>query len=191
MIRQVHPRNPGGAAEGLALPKGPLDLTDLTAAPRFGLKGSGSTAWLVGHGEALPEVNRLAEWQGMRLLRLGREDLLLLAEDAGEALDRTLDSWRAYPGPRGWSAWREEGWAWFRLSGPALDEAMARLCAVDLRPTIFPGDRIAQTRICGVEAVVLRGGRGFDILFDIALTAHLIGRVTAATHDLWQREMKP
>jgi sarcosine oxidase subunit gamma len=48
---------------------------------------------------------------------------------------------------------------------------MARLCAVDLRPEHFGLDRIAQTRVASIEAVVTRSADGFDILFDISLAA--------------------
>lgn len=189
-VRPVYPRDPGGGAEGLPIPAGPLALADLTTAPRFGLKGAGSAAWLAGKGAVLPAVNGIVEWRGMRLLRLGREDLLLLAEGEGGALAQTVSAWQSEPGPRGWSAWREEGWAWFRLSGLALDAAMARLCALDLRPAAFGANRIAQTRISGVEAVLFRSAAGFDILFDITLTAHVIGLIAAATSDLLQMEQQ-
>ena len=189
--RKVYPRDPGGAAEGLALPTGPLAVADLTAVPRFGLKGAGSAGWLAAQGAGLPGVNGIAEWRGMRILRLGREDLLLLAEGAAGALAQTNADWEAEAGPRGWPSWREEGWAWVRLSGPATGEAMARLCALDLRPAAFGDERIAQTRFGGVEVVLFRSGACFDILFDITLTAHVIGLIATVADDLCRMEHEP
>jgi sarcosine oxidase, subunit gamma len=143
----VFPFEPGGAAHGTALPAAAIMLTDLTASPRFGLKGGGSAAWLTEHGVALPAINRIGNHRGMRVLRLGNEDILLLAEDAGEALAELRSAWEGDSGPKGYSSWREEGWAWMRLSGPALAEAMSQLCALDLRADRFGADDIAQTRV--------------------------------------------
>lgn len=179
----VFPLSAGGAAHGLALPAGALSVSDLTALPRFGLKGAGSAAWLEAAGAPVPGINALADWRGLRLLRLGREDLLVLGDKGGD-LAALRGDWEATTGPRGWSSWREEGWAWFRLEGPALAEAMARLCALDLRPAAFGSAAIAQTRVGGIEAVLLRTGPAFDVLFDITLTATMARILAEATHDL-------
>ena len=82
----VFPFMPGGAADGTRLATGAVVLGDLTAHPRFGLKGGGSAAWLTAHGIALPALNRIGSWRGTRVLRLGNEDILLLAEGADNAL---------------------------------------------------------------------------------------------------------
>lgn len=184
----VHPRDAGGAAEDCALAAGPLTLTDLTAAPRFGIKGAGSAGWFTALGVALPKVNGVVDWGGMRLVRLGREDLVLLAEGAAGALHEIRSAWEAATGPRGWNAWRDEGWAWLRLAGPALDEAMTRLCALDLRSAAFGAERVAQTRLSGVEVILFRYAQGFDILFDISLTAHLLRLIADTAMDLTPTE---
>src|SRR5262245_41827245 len=128
---------PGGAADATPLPVGAIALTDLTAVPRFGLKGAGSADWLTAKGISLPAVNRIASHRGMRVLRLGNEDIVLLTEKDGQPLSELVNSWHDEPSPKGYSSWREEGWAWMHLSGPRLAEAMSRLCALDLRPGRF------------------------------------------------------
>ena len=65
----VFPFMAGGAADGTTLPSGAVALSDLTACPRFGLKGGGSAAWLTAHGIALPALNRIGVYRGMRILR--------------------------------------------------------------------------------------------------------------------------
>lgn len=181
---RVFPFSPQGAAADTPLPAGPVVLTDLTARRRFGLKGQGSAAWLAAQGVALPAVNRIGRHEGMLVLRLGREDIVVLAEDVPEALDRLTETWRSDAGPRGYSSWRDEGWAWMRLSGPQAEDAMASLCAVDLRVGRFGSDEIAQTRVGAVEAVTFRHGGGFDMLFDIAASAFFARAVAAASrHD--------
>lgn len=179
----VFPLSAAGSAQGTTLPAGPLTVSDLTAKPRFGLKGAGSLAWLEAAGAPVPGFNGIADWRGLRVLRLGREDFLLLGDQGGD-LAALRGEWESTTGARGWSSWREEGWAWFRLDGPALPEAMARLCALDLRPEAFGNTAIAQTRVGGIEAVLFRTGPAFDILFDITLTATMARILAATTHDL-------
>lgn len=176
---RVLPFMSGGAADGTKLPSAAVVLTDLTASPRFGLKGGGSAGWLASQGVPLPAINRIAAWRGMRILRLGNEDILLLAEDAGDARAEVKSAWDGDTAAKGYSSWREEGWAWMRLSGPCLAEAMSRLCALDLRAGHFGAEDIAQTRVGHIEAVTLRSQAGFDVLFDITASAFFARAVAA------------
>jgi sarcosine oxidase subunit gamma len=175
----VFPFMAGGAAHSTKLPSGAVELSDLTASPRFGLKGGGSAAWLTAHGIALPALNRIGAYRGMRILRLGNDDILLLAEGAGGALAELKAVWASDSRPKGYSSWREEGWAWLRISGPQAPQAMARLCAVDLRADKFGADDIAQTRVGQIEAVTFRSQAGFDVLFDVTASAYF-ARTAAA-----------
>jgi sarcosine oxidase subunit gamma len=180
MACAVFPFMRGGAADGAKLSAGAVVLSDLTASPRFGLKGGGSAAWLAAQGLPLPAVNRIGAWRGMHILRLGGEDILLLAEGAGEALAEVKAAWESDTGPKGYSSWREEGWAWMRISGSRTPQAMDRLCALDLRADKFGADDIAQTRVGHIEAVTLRSQAGFDVLFDVTASAYF-ARTVAAT----------
>lgn len=172
----------GAAAERVALlgQHHGLNLRDLTAVPRFGIKGPGAADWFVAVGIELPVVNRHASHRGLRILRLGRNDILCLAQDgsAGELAQLQAD-WDRAAAPKGYSSWRDEGWAWFHLDGPNNGAVMATLCALDLRAHRFAAEEIAQTRFAHVDAVLLRAGEGFDVLFDITLTAYVI----AAIHE--------
>ena len=176
---RMFPFSEGGAALGAPLPNGLVTLTDLTGQPRFGIKGSGSSTWLQAQGVPVPAVNRIAMFRNMRVLRLGHEDFVLLAERSGEELADLVAAWHTETGPRGYQSWREEGWAWMHLSGPQVAAAMARLCAIDLRPARFAGNEIAQTRVGGIEAALFRSGTGFDLLFDITISAYFARVVTA------------
>ena len=184
----IFPFEPGGAAHGTALPSGDVALTDLTDRPRFGLKGGGSAAWLAAHGVALPAVNRIGSHRGLRVLRLGNEDILLLGEDAGKALAELRSAWESDSGPKGYSSWREEGWAWMRLSGPAIAEAMSQLCALDLRADRFGAEDIAQTRVGHIEAVTVRAPGGFDVLFDITASAYFARTVSSVARHGTQHQ---
>lgn len=183
---RIFPFMPGGAAHGMALPAGAVALTDMTARARFGLKGPGSADWLTRQGVPLPSVNRIGFHGDARVLRLGREDIVLLAEGAGETLAKLETAWHADAASKGYSSWREEGWAWMRLSGPGLDEGMSRLCALDLRHSHFGADEIAQTRVGHVEAVLFRSGGAFDVLFDITVSAFFARTVAVVTKHCTQ-----
>lgn len=177
---RLFPFAPGGAAADMPLPHGRITLTDLSAKPRFGIKGPGTADWLTAQGLALPAINHIGTHDGMRVLRLGTDDVLFLAEESAASLGRLTGRWREASGARGYSAWREEGWVWLRLSGADAGDLMARLCAVDLRPDRFAPDRIAQTRVASIEAVVTADRDGFDLLFDTALAAFFVRALDTA-----------
>lgn len=174
-MRRVFPLSPDGpAAEYTSLigAHDGLTIADRTAWPRFGVKGPGAADWLKAAGVKLPAANRLASVDGMTVLRLGGNDITILGDP--ERLGPLADlqaRWTTATGPKGYSSWREEAWAWLTLSGPALDETLARHCAVDLRPGRFADDQIAQTRFTHHDAVVIRRGGEANVLFDIASTA--------------------
>ncbi|MBT6542847.1 MAG: hypothetical protein HOL77_01960 [Rhodobacteraceae bacterium] len=182
---RIYPLNKGGAAEGIALAQGPVQLTDLTDAPRFGLKGRGSADWVASQGRALPEVNRISDG----LLRLGKEDLVVIV-----GADALRAVWHAASAPKGYNAWREETWAWLHLSGPRLEDLMAKICPVDLSTRAFGEGQIAQTRVGYVEAILWRdthGGQpGFSVFFDIAATAFFANAITTAMTEFREAALK-
>lgn len=190
-MTRVWPLSPGGAAEAEAALLGPargLTVTDRTAWPRFGIKGPGAADWLAAAGLTLPEANRIATAPGMRILRLGGNDVTILGDPADPApLAALRTRWEAAAGPKGWSSWREEGWAWLHLAGPTLAGVLARLCTLDLRPGRFAVDAIAQTRVAGLDAVLIRRGDGAEILFDITATAAVLRDVAQAARDAAER----
>lgn len=192
-MRRVVPLSDiGSAADCIALLKGngPVILSDLTACARFGLKGPGADTWFAERG-ALPAINRWMVRDGARLLRLGERDLIVLADPAApEPVHALRAVWEA--GGLSHSSWREETWAWLRLSGTAAFDVAARLSAVDLRPRSFGPDDILQTRFAHLDAVLLRTGQGteagLDILFDIAATTQVVRDIAGAIqrHEVFQ-----
>ena len=180
----VYPLQRDGAAEDATALLGGLEsltIEDRTSHPRWGIKGPGSADWLAAHGLTLPLVNRHMLIHGMRLLRLGRNDITVLAKPgtAGPLANLRHD-WERSSGPKGYSSWREESWAWLALSGDALDAALERLCAIDLRPGRFAADQLALTRFAHVDAVVFRSGASVQVLFDITATAAVLRTIRQA-----------
>ena len=189
----IYPLQQGGAASdsiGALAPDDALTVHDLTAAPRFGIKGMGSAAWFAAQGISLPAINRHNVQHGVHLLRLGTNDIVCLSTTPnGTEIADLRRSWNDAASPKGYVSWREEGWAWLRLTGTALGGAMARLCALDLRPSSFAGDEVAQTRFAYMDAIVFRSAAGFDILFDITLTAHVLTAIEVARHAVQSRDV--
>ena len=181
---KVFPLSPGGAAEAEIPLLGEafgLVVAERTPWPRFGIKGPGAADWLTGAGFALPAPNRIATLPGMAALRLGGNDVTILGDPAFPApLAALRGRWEGASGPKGWSSWREEGWAWLHLSGPALPGVLARLCAVDLAPERFGADAIAQTRFAHLDAVVIRRDASAEVLFDITASAVCLRDLRAA-----------
>lgn len=190
----LFPLQHGGAASdsiGALAPDHALTVLDLTPAPRLGIKGMGSAAWFAAQGMSLPAINRLAVQRGVLLLRLGANDIVCLStsQDGAQIADLHR-SWNDGTSPKGYLSWREEGWVWLRLTGTALDSVMARLCALDLRSNKFADDEVAQTRLAHTDAVVFRSAAGFDILFDITLTAHVLAAIEVARHAVQSRDAR-
>lgn len=179
---QIWPLSQGGSASDMrALLSANTDLhvTDLTALPRFGLKGPGAAEWFGAQGFDLPQVNRTVQQNGVTILRLGGRDIMVLADpEAPEHLSDLMSRWQAVS--QGHSSWREEAWAWLRLTGPAAADILSRLTAFDIRDTAFEADAIAQTRVAHMDMVMLRNDAGFDLMFDIASTAQVMHDIDTA-----------
>ncbi|ANT53296.1 hypothetical protein [Mesorhizobium amorphae] len=112
---------------------------------------------------------------GTSVLRLGQQDVLLTAPPGGSGarLRELRKAWHDSEIPsKGYEAYRDEGWAWFVISGPAAPALMRRISMADLRPESLKPAHLAQTRALHLDAVVARfdrfGAVSYDIFFDIA-----------------------
>lgn len=152
-------------------------VVDCTGGERFGLRGPGTLAWIAAEGLAVPGTvnSALTLPCGTSILRLGAQEVLLAAP-AGEGGARLRDLRVAWQGstlsPRGHDAFRDEGWAWFVVSGEAAPLLMSRISEADLRPRSMKVGQIAQTRALHQDAVIARldrfGAVSYDIFLDIA-----------------------
>ncbi|WFF40157.1 sarcosine oxidase [Salinicola endophyticus] len=178
-----------GDAESPARFSGPTDegfrldhcgLADLSALPRFGLRGAQAAAALAERGYRLPdEPNRCRiQDDGSRLARLSSTEYLLLGSlaDAGQRVSMTAQDWATltpgcYPLPR------QDSHAWLVLTGASTARVMAKLCGVDLDAPAFPAGHIAQTSVARVDAIVIRDALGelpcLHLLVDSASAAYL------------------
>lgn len=164
-----------------------LDLTDI---PRVGFRGMDSATFLSGKGYELPgQPNRaIRQADGTLVLQLSNTEYFLLgsqidegARIAQEERNWTLNDTANYLLPR------QDSHAWVALHGPRIAEVMAKICGVDLRPSVFPAGHIAQTQVARVTAVVANTGsegkQRFELLFDRCSHEYFIEAVMDALSE--------
>jgi sarcosine oxidase subunit gamma len=164
-----------------------LALCDLSGLPRMGVKGRQTGKWLTTQGLSVPtEPNRaLQQDDGLLLAMLADNEGLVLGdmEQRGrnvERLTRALqDTEEPSEPPTRILVPRQHGQAWFRVTGREMAAAMAKLCAVDLRPAYFHNLQVAQTSVARLNTIVIR-----DDLIDIP-AVHLLSDVASAGY-LWE-----
>ncbi|MBX9605504.1 MAG: hypothetical protein K2Y51_04725 [Gammaproteobacteria bacterium] len=163
-------------------------LADQTHLPRLGLKGRGAADWLAAAGVTVPDAPNLwlRDATGVRVARLGAQDFLLEAEAEadGAALARLAAAWSADSGRRGQLVPRQHALASFLVGGERAADLFVRLCAVDLRPTHFAVDAVAQTQVALTTAIVLRDtdiAPRYRLYVDTSLALYLWDRLHEVT----------
>lgn len=154
-------------------------LSDLSLRPRVGFRGADTPVTLAGQGWQLPEQANQAQPQadGSLLLRLSSKEFMLLAASQRSAdtinqleLDWEQSSCRHYLLPR------MDSHAWFHLQGPALPQLLAKLCAIDLRPTRFTPGQLVQTSVARNNAILVNSSTDqptFELLCDRATARYM------------------
>ncbi|WP_312795080.1 hypothetical protein [Tianweitania sp.] len=164
-----------------------------TQTDRFGLRGPGTMDWLAEQGLAAPgSVNEAVRLPcGTSVLRLGQQEVLLTAPhgDSGERLRALRQAWHdSQLAAKGYDAYREEGWAWFVVTGPNAQDLMRRISMADLRPTVLKVGQVTQTRALHMDVVIARldhfGAPSYDIFFDIASSEFALEVLTETAEGL-------
>lgn len=152
-------------------------VLECTPTGRFGLRGPGTIDWVTAQGLAVPAAVNRSEVSpcGTTVLRLGQQEVLLTAPvgDGGQRLRDLRQVWLQNPGAaKGFDAYRDEGWAWFVVSGPEAPTLMRRISMADLGPKNLAVNDVAQTRALHLDVVIARldrfGAVSYDIFLDIA-----------------------
>jgi sarcosine oxidase subunit gamma len=157
-------------------PSGDILIADLSPLPRLGFKGRGTIpAMQAREIVAEPTANRaFRQPDGGLALVLAPSEVILLSNLAGdgERLAQLESSWRIEDEERTYPLPRRDSHAWLAVTGPALPEMFAKICAIDLRHDKFNDLAIAQTSIAKMSAILTRvdnGGRTvFYLLVDSA-----------------------
>ena len=146
-----------GAVERLA-------ICDLSGLPRIGFKGRDALDWLRGRGFTCGDTpNRsyrqadgrlaavLAPNEAALLSPLNERELSLLDLADACSLD---DGVRRYPVPRADTNFE------FLISGSHAAEMFSKVCGVDLRPSVFASDAVAQTSVARLNVIIVRSDVG-------------------------------
>ncbi|GEM_PF-1780673 len=168
-------------------------ILDCTQVERFGLRGPGTMAWLEQAGlDVADKVN----WSvtppcGTTVLRLGEQEVFLVSalENDGQRLRDLRAHWLASDLPsKGFDAYRDEGWAWFVVSGPLAPAVMRRISMTDLRPESLQHGAVAQTRALHLDAVITRldrfGAPSYDIFLDVASAGFALNVLQETAREL-------
>lgn len=146
-------------------------IVNLTASPRLGVRGPGVPNWCAEHAVPFPDkINTTLAGNGLTVARLGRNEILVLPEK-----DHPLPAAPFPPGVR--DGYRDEGWCWLRLEGGDCRASLSRMTSVDLRPVKALVGAVLQTRLAGLDAVLVirrENEEFFEIFSDIASMDHLL-----------------
>lgn len=173
---------PAGAASA-------MHVADLSLWSRAGLKGSVASVWLSERGLLVPAINAAApQRDGSLLARLAENEFVALAGDGRRdgipcgLPDFTLGD---EPEPGLCPVPRFAANAWFALAGARLDEALAKVCGIDLRPPKFSNHQVAQTMVARTSAILMRDDIGqmlrFHVIVDWTTAPYLWDALLEAT----------
>ena len=141
--------------EGRGLLEGPggLMLRDLSLARRGGVRGAGARAWLMSHGDTLPDAPNqiVANGESGFVMSLSHREFWLLQPDSGASLGRPASEAVA---AGVWPLYCQHSHAWLQLAGEPRAEIMAKLCGVDLSAAAFPLSSVAQTQAARVSVII-------------------------------------
>jgi sarcosine oxidase, subunit gamma len=152
-------------------------VLDCTRTERLGLRGPGTIEWISAEGLTVPSAVNMSAVSpcGTVVMRLGQQEVLLTAPagGSGKRLRELRKAWQASSLPaKGYDAYRDEGWAWFVVSGPQAPALMRRISMADLGPNRVNPNDIAQTRALHLDAVIARldrfGAVSYDIYLDVS-----------------------
>jgi sarcosine oxidase subunit gamma len=165
-----------GAAQ---IPPG-LGFVDLSLWPRLGYRGPGAAAWLGQHVVLPAQVNTsTVSASGDIILQLSATEYWLVGSLGDEQASLSLlQALRRQPPPTGvYSLPREHSHGLLAICGQHAPAALAKLCAIDLRPARFENGAMAQTFMADVGVVLVRLGVStqpvFLVFCDASLTLHL------------------
>ncbi|MDE3079326.1 MAG: sarcosine oxidase subunit gamma [Paracoccaceae bacterium] len=143
--------------------------------PFKGKEAAVTKALKAAHGLGFPAPGRALAKGDARILWTGRGQAFLLNAD---------------PAPlAGLAALTDQtdAWATLRLTGPAADQALARLVPVDLRPAAFGAGSAIRTGLNHMMAVIARVDDGFDIMVFRSMAATAIHELETVMKSLAAR----
>ena len=131
-----------------------LNITDMSALARYGVKGPQAEKWLLSHGVAVPK--NANSWvlnaNETLVMRLGLTEFLIEDQFGGQTCNKLLaDTTRVagvYKVPHVDAS--------YLLAGSGVLDLFSELCALDLRETALADKDLVMTQVAGISATVLR-----------------------------------
>ena len=130
-----------------------LNIKDVSALSRYGVKGPQASKWLTDHGIRLPTAaNTWILSEQAMVMRLGASELLI-EDQAGGIVCAKLEADVArvsgvYKVPRADAA--------YLLAGSQVLNLLSELCALDLTDKALADNGVMMTQVAGISAIVLR-----------------------------------
>jgi sarcosine oxidase, subunit gamma len=131
-----------------------LQLLDLSALRRTGLKGPGAVGWLLSRNVCVPE--RANSWSNLAdgglIARLGRSEFLLEDAPGGVAVSAVADA-LGTPATGVYPVQRQD--AALMVRGEAVPELLAQTCSIDLSAGALEERAVSLTVMAGISVIVL------------------------------------
>ena len=130
-----------------------LNITNVSALQRYGVKGPQASKWLADHGISIPAVANTWILSGHAIvMRLGASEFLIEDQIDGTTCEKLeADVVRVngvYKVPRADAA--------YLLAGSQVLNLFSELCPLDLRETALAENEVIMTQVAGISATVLR-----------------------------------
>jgi len=138
--------------------------------PFRGKEAELKTTLLAAHGLGLPADGRVSHKGGLRVLWAGRGQYFLCGD---KAASKTLAKSAALTD-------QSDGWAVMTLTGKDAGDVLARLCPLDIRPSVFGRNRTARTEVAHMMAVLSVIPKGFEIMVMRSFAADAVHHIHAA-----------
>ena len=151
-----------------------LTLHDLDDRARLGIRGSELARWLDPNGYGVGTTPNIAYPQsdGSLLARLSATELVWLGT-ADQSIDERIHIAEDY---RCYTVSRRDSHTWFRLTGTAAPQMIAKICGVNMCDTVFANHTVAQTSVARISAIVIRDDderTSFHLLADSSYARYL------------------
>ena len=131
-----------------------LQLLDLSALRRTGLKGPGAVGWLLSRNVCVPE--RANSWSGFEdgglIARLGRSEFLLEDGPRGVGVSAVADALMT-PATGVYPVLRQD--AALMVRGAAVPELLAQTCSIDLSASALEERAVSLTMMAGISVIVI------------------------------------
>jgi len=162
-----------------------LEIADVSALAKLGLKGRGAGAWLEKHGLAVP--SKIYDYSGAGndgpfLVRTGSAEFYIEDSPNSETVARLTES-LAFNPPDVYPVWRQD--ASFALRGASSIEVLAQTCGYNFRDS---GEVFIYSRVAGVSCSILKqitsNTPAFRFWLDNSYGMYLCEQLVQIVHEL-------